>query len=271
MPAVLESLEGGCGWGMKKCDTEKIPLHELWLRYSQVKETEVRDELIRQYSYLVRCIAIKIVGRYQYFSYMEDIVSEGLIALMDAVQKFDMSKNVKFETYASIRIRGAMIDYIRKQDCFPRRLKKIAKAINDADEALNQRLGRSPTDEELAQYLRVDVEEYEKMLAETCSMNMLSFEEIVYEKGAEDLKLHFSDSIAGPEQAMAEKELQAVLADNISQLDEKEQLVISLYYKEQLKIKEISGILGISDSRVSQIHSSALKKLRKSVGAYLKQ
>lgn len=256
---------------MKKCETEKIPLQELWLRYSQVKEIEVRDELIQQYSYLVRCIALKVVGRYQYFSYMEDIVSEGLIALMDAVQKFDMSKNVKFETYASIRIRGSMIDYIRKQDCFPRRLKKMAKAINDADEALNQKLGRSPTDLELAQYLKVDLDEYEKMLAETCSMNMVSFEEIVYEKGAEDLKLHFSDSIVGPEQSMAEKELQTVLAENIDRLDEKEKLVISLYYKEQLKIKEISGILGISDSRVSQIHSSALKKLKKSVGEYLKQ
>lgn len=256
---------------MKKCETEKIPVRELWLRYGRGRETAVRDELIRQYSYLVRCIAIKVVGRYQYFNYMDDIVSEGLIALMDAVQKFDVSKNVKFETYASIRIRGAMIDYIRKQDCFPRRLKKMARVINEADEVLNQRFGRSPTDAELAQYLKVDVDEYEKMLAETCSMNMLSFEEIVYEKGTEDLKLHLSDSIAGPEQAMAEKELKDILAENIDRLDEKEKIVISLYYKEQLKIREISGILGISDSRVSQIHSSALKKLKKSVGKYLKQ
>lgn len=256
---------------MKKCETEKIPLRELWLRYCRGRETAVRDELIRQYSYLVRCIAIKVVGRYQYFNYMDDIVSEGLIALMDAVQKFDVSKNVKFETYASIRIRGAMIDYIRKQDCFPRRLKKMARVINEADEVLNQRFGRSPTDAELARYLKVDVDEYEKMLAETCSMNMLSFEEIVYEKGTEDLKLHLSDSIAGPEQAMAEKELKDILAENIDRLDEKEKIVISLYYKEQLKIREISGILGISDSRVSQIHSSALKKLKKSIGKYLKQ
>lgn len=264
-------MERGCGWRMKKCETQEIPVQELWLRYHKAKEIPVRDELIRQYSYLVRCIALKVVGRYQYFSYMEDIISEGLIALMDAVQKYDMTKNVKFETYASIRIRGAMIDYIRKQDCFPRRLKKLAKTINEADEALNQQLGRSPTDAELAHYLKVDIVEYEKMLAETCSMNMLSFEEIVYEKGAEDIKLHFCDSIAGPEDAMADKELQTILAENIGRLDEKEQAVISLYYREQLKIKEISGILGISDSRVSQIHSSALKKLKKSVGDYLKQ
>ena len=250
---------------------ESMPLQEIWLRYGRTKRVDLRDELVRRYSYLVRFIARKLVGHYEYFSDMEDIVNEGLIALMDAVQKFDLSKNVKFETYASIRIRGAMIDYIRRQDCFPRRLKKIAKEINEADETLSQRLGREPTNGELAEFLDVDAEEYGKMLAETCSMNMLSFEEIVYEKGAENLTLRMSGDEPGPEQAMAEKELKSVLAENIDRLDEKEKIVISLYYKEELKIKEISAILGISDSRVSQIHSSALRKLKSSIGAYLKQ
>jgi len=132
-------------------------------------------------------------------------------------------------------------------------------------------LSRSPTDQELADYLHVSLDEYEKMMAETCSMNMLSFEEIVYEKGVEDFTLRMNDAVAGPEQSMAKKELRNVLAENINRLDEKEKLVISLYYKEHLKIKEISEILNISDSRVSQIHSSALKKLRKKIGAYLTQ
>jgi len=250
---------------------EQQTLQKLWLRYSQKRETSVRDRLIEKYSYLVRCIALKIVGRYQYFNYMDDIISEGLIALMDAIQRFDITKNVKFETYASIRIRGAMIDYIRKQDCFPRRLKKWQRDISTADEELNQKLSRSPTDQELADYLHVSLDEYEKMMAETCSMNMLSFEEIVYEKGVEDFTLRMNDAVASPEQSMAKKELRNVLAENINQLDEKEKLVISLYYKEHLKIKEISEILNISDSRVSQIHSSALKKLRKKIGAYLTQ
>ena len=256
---------------MKQSDSEQVPLQELWLRYGQKKEIPVRDELVHRYSYLVRCIALKVVGRYQHFSYMEDIVNEGLIALLNAIQKFDASKNVKFETYASIRIRGAMIDYIRKQDCFPRRLKKMAKDISSADEELNRRLGRSPTGSELAEYMNVSLSEYEKMAAEACSMKMLSFEELVYEKGVEELSLHMEDNVKGPEQAMAQKELQSVLAQNINRLDGKEKIVISLYYKEQLKIKEIAEILEISDSRVSQIHSSALKKLRKSVGDYMKQ
>jgi RNA polymerase sigma factor for flagellar operon FliA len=231
----------------------------------------MRNELIRQYSYLVRCIAIKIVGHYQYFNYLDDIISEGVIALMDAVSKFDLTKNVKFETFASIKIRGAMIDYIRRQDCFPRRLKKKAKEINRADEVLNQQLGRSPTEQEIADYMQVSIPEYEKMLAETCSMNMLSFEQLIYEKGMESLALHGAGSVDGPEQAMAEKELSRMLQLDIERLEEKEKLVISLYYKEQLKIKEISGVMGISESRVSQIHSSALRKLKKSLEGYLKQ
>jgi RNA polymerase sigma factor for flagellar operon FliA len=249
----------------------KMSVPELWQQYARTRDPQARNELILEYSYLVKCIAIKIVGHYQYFNYLEDIVNEGLIALMDAILKFDPAKQVKFETYASIRIRGAMIDYIRKQDCFPRRLKKMAKAINDADEVLNQRLGRTPTDGEIADYLHVSSTEYEKMLAETCSMNMLSFEELVYEKGVENLALHLSEKEDSPEQAMAEKELLSELSRNIGVLDGKEQLVIGLYYKEQLKIKEISGVLGISESRVSQIHSNALRKLKRNLEEYLRQ
>lgn len=256
---------------MEKTRSDVLPPQELWLRYEQTKDPALRDELVGRYGYLVRCIARRLVGHYDYFSDLEDLVNEGLIALIDAVQRFDLSKNVKFETYASIRIRGAMIDYIRRQDCFPRRLKKLAREINKADEALSQQLGREPTDAELAEFLHVGGEEYDKMLAETYSMNMLSFEELIYEKGAENLMLRTGRDDAAPEQAVAEKELKDVLAENIGRLDEKEQTVIALYYKEELKIREISAILGISDSRVSQIHSSALRKLRSSVGAYLKQ
>ncbi|MGX8702371.1 sigma-70 family RNA polymerase sigma factor [Caproiciproducens sp.] len=257
---------------MKNTETEKIGAAELWTRYRQTRNTDLRNMLVVQYSYIVKCIALKTVGRYQYFNYMDDIVNEGLIALLDAVEKFDFEKKVKFETYASIKVRGAMIDYIRKQDCFPRRLKRIAKNISEAENMLNHRLGRNPTDQETADFLQISLPDYEKMQAETCVLNMLSFEEMIYEKGVENIQVSQSgDSIHGPEQVVAEKELQAVLAKDIELLNEKEQVVISLYYKEQLKIKEISSVMGISDSRVSQIHSSALRKLKKSLAEYLNQ
>nr|WP_319488393.1 FliA/WhiG family RNA polymerase sigma factor [uncultured Caproiciproducens sp.] len=257
---------------MKYTETEQMATVDLWIKYQQTRNADLRNLLVIQYSYIVKCIAIKTVGRYQYFNYMDDIINEGLIALLDAVEKFDIEKKVKFETYASIKVRGAMIDYIRKQDCFPRRLKRIAKNISEAESLLSHQLSRSPTDKEIADYLEISLPEYEKMQAETCVLNMLSFEEMVYEKGVENIQItQAGDTIHGPEQVVAEKELQTVLAKDIELLNEKEQIVISLYYKEQLKIKEISNVMGISDSRVSQIHSSALRKLKKYLAEYLNQ
>lgn len=257
---------------MKNTEVCPLPVDALWLDYYKEKSPDTRNSIVLQYSYMVKCIALKTIGRYQYFNYMEDLVNEGLIALLDAVEKFDPEKKVKFETYASIKIRGAMIDYIRKQDCFPRRLKRIAKSLNEAENTLSHQLERNPTDEEIAAFLGVGLGEYEKMQAETCSLNMLSFEELLYEKGVESIESGLaSDPIRGPEQVIAEKELQNVLAEDIEQLNEKEQLVIALYYKEQLKIKEISGVMGISDSRVSQIHSNALRKLKKHLTEYYNQ
>lgn len=113
---------------MKNIETDQISAADLWQMYQQSRDLEVRNELVVHYSYIVKCIALKTVGRYQYFNYMDDIINEGLIALLDAVEKFDIEKKAKFETYASIKVRGAMIDYIRRQDCFPRRLKQIGRA-----------------------------------------------------------------------------------------------------------------------------------------------
>jgi RNA polymerase sigma factor for flagellar operon FliA len=257
---------------MKNAETTQESSMDLWLQYQQTKDIDIRNELVIKYSYIVKCIALKTIGRYQYFNYLDDIINEGLIALLDAVEKFDMEKKVKFETFASIKIRGAIIDYIRKQDCFPRRLKRIAKRINEAENTLGHQLERSPTNKEIAEYLQVSQQDFDKMQAETCVLNMLSFEEMIYEKGIENIQIsQVSKPIQGPEQVVANKELHRTLACDIEKLNEKEQTVISLYYKEQLKIKEISVIMGISDSRVSQIHSSALRKLKKHVGDYLNQ
>ena len=252
-----------------KSDENQDSICRLWHDYSRTKKTEDRNRLVEHYAGLVKCIAFKIAGHYQYFNYMDDIINEGIIALLDAVEKFDFSKNVKFETFASIKIRGAIIDFIRRQDCFPRRLKKMAKVITTAGETLVQRLGREPEDSEVADYLGVSLGEYEKMAAQTCSLSMLSFEEIVYEKDTAALSMKKASPDGQPEQAMDEKELRRVIADGIDKLEEKEKVVISLYYKEHLKIKEISCIMNVSESRVSQIHSKALQKLRNLLKSYI--
>lgn len=257
---------------MTNTKLQPIPFLNLWNEFQQTKDIEIRNKAVVQYSYIVKCIALKIVGHYQFFNYMEDIVNEGLIALLDAFEKFDPDKNVKFETYASIKVRGAIIDYIRKQDCFPRRLKHIAKNISEAEESLGNELGRAPTDQELADNLKVSLAEFKKMETETCTLNMLSFEEMVYEKGMEAQPLNTdNEAMRGPEQVVAEKEMQDILADSIEMLNDKEKMVIALYYKEQLKIKEISTVMGIGASRVSQIHSSALRKLKGKMTEYYNQ
>lgn len=254
---------------MERVVNKERTVESLWEEYLQYKEEDIRNSLIIHYAYIVKCIALKTVGAYQHFTYMDDLVNEGLIALLDAVEKFDPEKRVKFETYASIKVRGAMIDYIRKQDCFPRRLKRIAKNISDAENTLSYELGRYPLEHEMAEHLSVSVGEFQKMQSETCALTMLSFEEMIYEKGVEDVRFSGSaDNIQGPEQVVAEKELQVVLADYIEKLNDKEKMVISLYYKEQMKIKEISAVMGISDSRVSQIHSNGLKKLKRFLTEY---
>lgn len=257
---------------MCNAKVKPVSFMDLWNEFQKTRNVEIRNEAVAQYSYIVKCIAIKVIGHYQFFNYSEDIVNEGLIALLDAFEKFDPDKNVKFETYASIKVRGAIIDYIRKQDCFPRRLKHIAKNISEAEEKLSNQLGRSPTEQEMADHLKVSLPEFEKMETETCSLNMLSFEEMVYEKGMEAQPLsNGNEAIRGPEQVVAEKEMQDVLADSIELLNEKERMVISLYYKDQLKIKEISSVMGIGASRVSQIHSSALRKLKSRLNEYFNQ
>lgn len=253
----------------------ETPLEELWLKYHSDKDVEIRNELVVRYSDLVKLIAFKTIGGFQNsFNYMDDVVSEGLIALLDAIEKFDLEKKVKFETFASVKVRGAMIDFIRRQDCFPRRVKKLAKLISDAETQLSQKLGRGPTDRELAGHMNISLEELEKWRSETCALNIFSFEEIVYERGIENIRDYSADSssqnhAAQPEQAVGEKEFMELLAANISALDEKEQLVIALYYKEQFKIKEISDIMNISSARVSQIHSGALSKLKGQMESYV--
>ncbi|HHZ01822.1 MAG TPA: FliA/WhiG family RNA polymerase sigma factor [Tissierellia bacterium] len=247
----------------------KLQLEEtrMWQDYHESKDINIRNQIIEKYSHLVKIIAIKMRGVYQQYGDVEDIVNEGIIALMDAIEKYDISKNTKFETYASIRIRGAIIDYVRKQDWIPRKVKSDYKIVKDAEDTLADKLGRTPEDHEVAEYLKMDMEQYNKIVSHAHSNSMLSFEELI---GEANLSLYqVKDGYEPPEHEIESKELYKVLVESVKELNEKEKLIISLYYKEELKMKEIAEILEISNSRVSQIHTSALKKLERSLRNYL--
>lgn len=245
-----------------------ITENELWEQYYITRDVQIRNQIIEKYSYLVKIIALKLRSVYQQFGDVEDIVNEGIIALMDVIEKYDISKNTKFETYASIRIRGSIIDYVRKQDWIPRKVKSDYKVVKEAEKFLSNKLGRLPNDSEIAEYLKLGINEYNNIINNAYGTSMLSFEELLGEANVIDNAT--SNNYDLPEQEIESKELKKVLVRSINQLNEKEKLVISLYYKEEIKLKEIAEILNVSNSRVSQIHTSALQKLEKSVENYLK-
>ncbi|QSX07340.1 FliA/WhiG family RNA polymerase sigma factor [Sedimentibacter sp. zth1] len=238
----------------------------LWKKYSITKDIATRNEIIEKYSYIVKIIAIRIRGMYQQYGDMDDVINEGILALIDAINKFDLSKNTKFETYASIRVKGAIIDYCRRQAWTPRRVNRNKKLIESAEKELSNKLGRNPTEKEIASYLDIDVISYNKIIAETYNVNLLSFEDMINQLST--LKTSgVNDS--SPEDNFIKKELQSVLANAIDKLNEKEKLLISLYYKEEIKLKDIANLLNISNSRASQIHSRALQKLNIYIKKYL--
>jgi RNA polymerase sigma factor for flagellar operon FliA len=240
---------------------------DLWEKYYATRDVNIRNQLIEKYSYIVKIIALKLRGIYQQYGDVDDIVNEGIIALMKVIEKYDISKNVKFETYASIRIKGAIIDYVRKQDWIPRKAKSDYKSVKEAEDQLVDKLGRVPSDNEVAAYLKINIKDYNSIVNNAYGANILYFEELLGEANMRE-----TENAAGyelPEEEIETKELYQVLVDSIKKLNEKEKLVISLYYKEELKLKEIADILDISNSRVSQIHSSALQKLEKCIKGYL--
>lgn len=248
-------------------DISSLQEDELWEQYYATKDIHIRNHIIEKYSYLVKIIALKLRGIYQQYGDVEDIVNEGIIALMDVIEKYDLSKNTKFETYASIRIRGSIIDYVRKQDWIPRKVKSDYKIVKEAEEELSNKFGRSPNDTEVAEYLKMDIKDYNQIVNNAYGTSILSFEELLGEANLKETEI--SGSFELPEEKVESKELYKVLVDSVNKLNEKEKLVISLYYKEELKLKDIADILNISNSRVSQIHTSALQKLEKSIKEYM--
>lgn len=240
---------------------------ELWEQYYATRDVHIRNQIIEKYSYLVKIIALKLRGIYQNYGDVEDIVNEGIIALMNVIEKYDITKNTKFETYASIRIKGSIIDYVRKQDWIPRKVKSDYKIVKDAEDELSNKLGRSPNDVEIAEHLKIDMRDYNNIINNAYGTSILSFEELLGDANLMEVDIKSGYDL--PEHEIETKELYNILIESVNNLSEKEKLVISLYYKEELKLKEIAEILNISNSRVSQIHTSALQKLEIKVKDYL--
>lgn len=233
---------------------------ELWQIYSKTKDKQVRKKLIEKYIGLVKIVAGRMYNYYGSKVEYDDLVSFGVLGLIDSIEKFDINRNIKFETYAQIRIKGAIVDNIRKLDWIPRSLRKKSKEIQNEMLKLENKLGRTPSNVELAEHLNIPLKELEETLANTVNFNVTSLEDLLANKG--EHVIDDEKDINIPEEVFEKKELKEILGDIIDSLPTNQKTVISLYYYEELTYKEISKIMELSESRISQIHSKAILNIR---------
>lgn len=221
---------------------------------------------IEDYAPLVKRIAYHMMMRMPASVQVDDLIQAGMIGLIEASQKYDMSRGASFETYAGIRIRGAIVDEMRRGDWVPRSVHRNARRVSQAIAAVEARTGRDATDAEVAEELEVSLEEYFVMLQDSSSARLFSYEETFGEEDSNIDASEHSSAFVSPLEGMQRDGLKKALVDAIRQLPEREQMVLSLYYDQELNLKEIGLVLGVSESRVSQIHSQAAARLRQKLG-----
>lgn len=238
----------------------------LWDEFRKTKSPALRDKFIRQYMPLVKYVAGKVaVGMPNSVEY-DDLVGFGQFGLLDAINKYDTSKNVKFKTYAVTRIRGAIFDELRQIDWVPRSVRQKSREIEDAVVTLESRLGRTATDTEIANSLNMSENEYHRTVMKVSGTSILSLNDVWY-TGDDNDNMSIGSNIESPTSlnpdVIAEREeIRKVIANAISELPEKEKMVIVLYYHEDLTFKEIGEVLEVSESRISQLHAKANERLK---------
>ncbi|MDE6596665.1 MAG: FliA/WhiG family RNA polymerase sigma factor, partial [Oscillospiraceae bacterium] len=219
----------------------------------------------------VKYAALSTRNIYLKFAETDDIINEATIALMGAIDSFDPKKGVKFETYASIKVRGAIIDFIRRQDFVPRSVRRFAKEYDAAYAALYSQLDREPEARELAEYMNFSLEKFESYTAQAASAQTLSFEDLVTNTGFDIPDGADDDGMWSSEASVHRQEKLKYLAEAIESLKERERLVVTLYYYEKLRFSDIAKVMEISESRVCQIHAQAVMKMKKRMKDYINQ
>ncbi|MCL2221148.1 MAG: FliA/WhiG family RNA polymerase sigma factor [Oscillospiraceae bacterium] len=233
---------------------------QLWIAFKEQGETGAKDELLIHYGYLVKWIVRRMMPKYNDYNEYDDLVSCGMIGLIDAVDKFSLKHEVKFETYAVTRVRGEILDYMRSQDWASPSLRKKITAITNAYEEFEAKNPGQVVDQEVADKVGLPVDQVHKVLNQSHMFNLINFEDALGTGNAE-AEIRAVDE-KSPEDELIEKEKKEILVEVIDSLPEKERMVISLYYYDGLLLKEIADILQVTESRVSQIHSKVLTKMR---------
>ncbi len=249
---------------------ESIEEEKLWDKFNKENDQGIRDYFVIKYAPLVKYVAGKVsMGMPQNIEF-EDLVSYGIFGLLDAIGKFDPNRGIKFKTYAMTRIRGAIFDELRSIDWIPRSIRQKAKQIEQVISELENKLGRTVEDEEIAKELGVSGEEFQSLLNKLSGTSMLSLNDIWY-LGDESDEMSILETLEAPESMnpdvlIEKEEIKDYIIDAIKKLPDKEKKVIVLYYYEDLTLKEIGEVLEVTESRVSQLHTKAIMRLRGRLG-----
>ncbi|EXI76706.1 MAG TPA: RNA polymerase sigma factor FliA [Candidatus Accumulibacter phosphatis] len=221
-----------------------------------------KDQLVQRFAPLVKRIACHLMARLPASVHIDDLVQNGMLGLLDALGRFEAGLGAQFEAYAAQRVRGAMLDGLRENDWLPRSLRRNCRRIEAAITQLEQASGRAPTESELADTLGMSLAEYQEMLQDVRGHQLVYIEDIVAERGEDFLERHLVDESADPAQLIADADLRLRLVQAIGLLPEREQLMMALYYEQDLNLREIGEVMGVSESRVCQLHSQTVLRLR---------
>ncbi|MFO8154690.1 MAG: RNA polymerase sigma factor FliA [Thiohalospira sp.] len=227
--------------------------------YSEIQKAQQQDELLHQYTPLVKRIAHHMMGRLPPSVQLDDLLQAGMMGLLDASRQYDPTQGASFETYATIRVRGAMIDELRRYDWTPKSVHRKARALSDTIRTIEQREGRDARDEEIAAEMELDVDEYHQLLRDTSSSRIFSLEDMA---GDGDIMEVMPADTPTPQDGLEDERFQSGLAEAIRNLPEREAMVMAMYYDRELNLREIGEVIGVTESRVSQILSQAHKRLR---------
>ncbi len=239
---------------------------ELWELYRKTQDPKIRDMFVKQYAPLVKYVAGKVAVGMPHNVDFDDLVGFGVFGLIDAINKFDPNKHVKFKTYAVTRIRGAIFDELRSIDWVPRSVRQKSREIEETIHNLEASLGRSATDNEIARELGMDENEFQKTMMKISGTSILSLNDVWYTSDEND-RISIVDSIESPrslnpDSIVEKEEIKRVIVQAINELPEKEKKVLVLYYYEDLTLKEIGKVLEVTESRISQLHTKAILRLR---------
>jgi len=239
----------------------------MWRRYKDSGDTHARERLVLAYSPLVKYVAGRMASGLPAHVEEADLISYGLLGLISAIERFDPGREIKFETFAVTRIKGSIIDELRSLDWVPRSVRAKAREIEKANAQLENELQRAPSDQEMAEKLEVTVEEFQETLTRISNSSVVALDELWTVSDASGDQVSLLDTIQDPQgldpaQEMDATEMKDHLADAIARLPEREKLVVALYYYENLTLREIGEVLGVTESRVSQLHTKAVLRLK---------